>query len=595
VIGAGITAYLCGIAIVRTYLAEVASLVGYGLLLAGIYVTSRQPGQAVSSVPVLQGGCMKAATESLREALLRRLTQNLPSDALVLCADGDDRPELIVVDRTYGLVVVGIDTTGHDPAAREPFSRLNRRVAGLRLEVPVVERFRPHRLVLFGDHPDALIPPARAGPLRALGFADIEQGNWLELLEPRPPEPADLEALRSALAPSLVFKVRSRRGVSDPGRSERRQQQVALDAQQSAAATIPVYDILLLSGPPGSGKTLVLAGRAKYLAALHPDWRIVLLCYNRALVPYLCSLVDGLPNVGVTTFGKFSHAMGHKISLDGAEHAEADLAAAKAKGIKRIVDALLIDEAQDFDDAWVEFALETVRPGRGGTVLSGDERQALYRDASRRRAPVGRRVMHLQLERSYRSTRQILEAAASTLADRERLSCQDALDGQPVELIWASTWDDQARAAAWEIRRMIDHGEREPQDIAVLITQWRGTVGRLRNALESAKVPYIVIDRSNAVTFDPRSPEVKIMTVHASKGYEFDVVMLLGLEALPRPPDDDKDRDQEACHRGRVGFVGMTRARDQLLVTYTRDTPYLDRLRRCSSISASTWPDDYEV
>ena len=538
---------------------------------------------------------MKAATEPLREMLLRHLTQNLPSDALVVCADGDDRPELIVVDRTYGLVVVNIDTTGYDPAAREPFSRLNRRVADLRLEVPVVERFRPHRLVLFGNHPGALIPPLPSGPPRALGLADIERGNWLERLEPRPPEPADLDALRSALAPALVFRIRSRRGVSDPGRSERRQQQVALDAQQSAAATIPADGVLLLSGPPGSGKTLVLAGRARYLAALHPDWRIVLLCYNKALVPYLCSLVDGLPNVGVTTFGKFSYAMGHKISLDSAEQAEADLVAAKAKGIKRIVDALLIDEAQDFDDAWVNFALETVRPGRGGTVLSGDDKQALYRDASHPRVLAGRQVTHLQLERSYRSTRQILEAAASTLADHEPLACKDALDGQPVELIWAPTWDDQARAAAWEIRRMIDQGEREPHDIAVLITQWRGTVGRLRSALESARVPYLIIDRSNAATFDPRSPEVKIMTVHASKGYEFDVVVLFGLEALPSATDDDKDRDQQARHRGSVGFVGMTRARDQLLVTYTRDTPYLDRLRRCSSVSSSTWPDDYEV
>ena len=538
---------------------------------------------------------MKAATEPLREMLLRQLTQNLPSDALVLCADGGDRPELIVVDRTYGLVVVDIDTTGYDPAAREPFSRLNRQVADLRLEVPVVERFRPHRLVLFGDHPDALIPSSRKGSARALGLADIDRGNWLERLEPRPPEPVDLDALRSALAPTLVFRVRSRRGVSDPGRSERRKEQVALDAQQSAAATIPVDDILLLSGPPGSGKTLVLAGRAKYLAALHPDWRIAFLCYNKALVPYLCSLVDGLPNVGVTTFGKFSYAMGYKISLDGAEQAKADLAAAKAKGIKRIVDALLIDEAQDFDDAWIGFALETVRLGRGGTVLSGDERQALYRDASHPRVLTGRRVTHLQLERSYRSTRQILEAAASTLTDREPLACKGAMDGQPVELIWAPTWDDQARAAAWEIRRMIDHGMREPQDIAVLITQWRGTVGRLRAALESAGVPHLVIDRNNAAAFDPGSPEVKIMTVHASKGYEFDVVVLFGLEALPSPTGGDQDRGQREPGRGSVGFVGMSRARDQLLVTYSRDTPYLDRLRRCSGVASSTWPDDYEV
>ena len=186
-----------------------------------------------------------AAADPLRVMLLRRLTQNLPTNALVLCADGDDRPDLIVVDSTYGLVVVDIDTTGCHPTAREPFSRLNRKVNDLRLGVPVVERFRLHRLVLFGECPDALIPRPQMALPRALGLADIERGDWLEQLEPRPPKPADLDQLRSALAPTLVFRVRSRRGVSDPGRADRHRRRVELDAQQAAAATIPVDDVLM--------------------------------------------------------------------------------------------------------------------------------------------------------------------------------------------------------------------------------------------------------------------------------------------------------------------------------------------------------------
>ena len=31
---------------------------------------------------------------------------------------------------------------------------------------------------------------------------------------------------------------------------------------------------------------------------------------------------------------------------------------------------------------------------------------------------------------------------------------------------------------------------------------------------------------------------MKIMTVHAAKGYEFDVVVMFGLEALPNPPEN---------------------------------------------------------
>jgi hypothetical protein len=536
-----------------------------------------------------------AGAQTLREMLLNQLTQALPVDALALCADGKDRPDLIVADPTYGLIVIDIDTATSDPTAHDPFLKLNRKVADLRLTVPVVEHFRPHRLVLFSSYPGELVSPSQSGTPRALGLADIEQGDWLKRLEPRTPEPADLEALRSALAPTLVFRIRSRSGTSDPGRADRRQWQVALDAQQGAAATIPVTDVLVLSGPPGSGKTLVLAGRAKHLATLHPDWRIALLCFNNALVPYLRSLVDGYPNVAVTTFGKLAYAMGHKISLDNSEQADADLGAARARGIHPVLDALLIDEAQDFHDAWIGFALETVRSDRGGTVLAGDERQAIYRDTSQSRPLVGREVTHLQLERSYRSTAQILEAASTTQPDRELLSDREALDGEPVELIWASTWDEQAAAAAWEIRRMIDLGERKPRDIAVLITQRQGALRRLRTALERVGVPYLVVDRTNAASFDVFSPDVKLMTVHSAKGYEFDVVVLFGLEALPSPVGDDPERDRETARRGTVGFVGMTRARDLLLVTYTRDNPYLDRLGRCPSVRSSTWPDDFEV
>jgi superfamily I DNA/RNA helicase len=365
---------------------------------------------------------------------------------------------------------------------------------------------------------------------------------------------------------------------------------LVLDAQQAVAAKLPVEDVLMLSGPPGSGKTLVLAGRAKYLADQHPEWRIVLLCYNNSLVPYLKSLVDGYPNVAVSTFGKFYPSLGHRMSLSDPEQATADLAEARTRGIDKAIDAVLIDEAQDFEDAWLGLVLDALRPGRGGAVLAGDERQALYRDAGTPRGLEGRRTSHLQLERSYRSTREILDAARITLDGRYDVATSGALAGEPVDLIWAQSWDDQAAAMAWEISHMIGPGKRAPQDIAVLVTTRAGTLRRVQAALESASVPHHVVTRENAASFDVTSPEVKVMTVHAAKGHEFDVVLLFGLEALPDPA-----KDAEAAARATVGFVGMTRARDQLLITYTRGNPYVERLRKCASVKSSVWPDDYEV
>jgi UvrD-like helicase C-terminal domain/AAA domain len=537
---------------------------------------------------------MKDVTEPLRETLLRQLAQSLPAESLTIFASDSSRPDVIVTDETYGVIVIDIDTAGHDATSREPIARLNQKVANLRTEISAVEGVRPHRLVLYGAHQDSLIDPTGGTAPRALGLADIERGDWLEQLESRPLDPADLSELRSALAPALCFEIHARRGVVDPGQSERRQHQIMLDAQQAAAATAPVDDVLMLTGPPGSGKTLVLAGRAKYLAAQHPSWRIVILCYNNALLPYLRQLVGGHPNVEVTTFAKFTRGEGHVIALDDDATAAGHLSRARRKGVSQTVDALLVDEGQDFRDAWIGFAIETLRKRRGGIVIACDERQALYRSASLSRAFAGRQVIHLGLERSYRSTLQILEVASTTQPKHEPLRRDEALDGQPVELIWAASWNEQAAAAAWEIRQLIDSGERQPEDIAVLVTQRKGTVWRLTAAFAEADIPHLVIDRTNADSFDSRSPEVKIMTVHGAKGYEFDVVVLFGLEAIPDPLAPG-GRDQDGGQRGNVAFVGMTRARDLLLVTWTRTNAHLDRLSLCPSVSSCTWPDDYEV
>ena len=137
---------------------------------------------------------------------------------------------------------------------------------------------------------------------------------------------------------------------------------------------------------------------------------------------------------------------------------------------------------------------------------------------------------------------------------------------------------------------MVADGHRKPGDIAVLVTQRRGTLGRLRAALDAEAIPYEVIDHTNVAQFDPAAPTVKLLTVHSGKGHEFPVVVLLGLEALP------VGGDAEARQRERVGFVGTTRAKDQLLISYTRQNPYLERLIALGDdIRRWTWPDDYEV
>jgi superfamily I DNA/RNA helicase len=69
---------------------------------------------------------------------------------------------------------------------------------------------------------------------------------------------------------------------------------------------------------------------------------------------------------------------------------------------------------------------------------------------------------------------------------------------------------------------------------------------------------------------DPRAEAITLLTLHGAKGLEFDVVFLAGCERglLPlRLPGSGPLIAADAAEERRLLFVGMTRARDRLLLT----------------------------
>jgi ATP-dependent DNA helicase UvrD/PcrA len=83
---------------------------------------------------------------------------------------------------------------------------------------------------------------------------------------------------------------------------------------------------------------------------------------------------------------------------------------------------------------------------------------------------------------------------------------------------------------------------------------------------------------SDAEFWDARADRVSLLTLHAAKGLEFAVVFIVGLEdgLLPLRWDE---AEEEVAEERRLFYVGMTRAKDRLILSHARQRLWRGRVR----------------
>ncbi|MBE0534238.1 MAG: UvrD-helicase domain-containing protein [Phycisphaerae bacterium] len=75
---------------------------------------------------------------------------------------------------------------------------------------------------------------------------------------------------------------------------------------------------------------------------------------------------------------------------------------------------------------------------------------------------------------------------------------------------------------------------------------------------------------SDTDAYEPESGKVSLMTLHAAKGLEFDAAFIIGLEEGILPHERSLEFSQDIEEERRLFFVGMTRARSRLHISYAR-------------------------
>jgi DNA helicase-2/ATP-dependent DNA helicase PcrA len=154
---------------------------------------------------------------------------------------------------------------------------------------------------------------------------------------------------------------------------------------------------------------------------------------------------------------------------------------------------------------------------------------------------------------------------------------------------------------AIERTRYLDYLKEDPQtyeerrsNLAELVTKAAESEKPLSQFLEELTL------RSAAEESAPAEEAVKLMTLHSSKGLEFTVVFLVGMEEDLFPHINVKDDPETLEEERRLCYVGMTRAKEYLYLTAARSrflwgTPRLMRPSRFLSEIPSEYLQSYST
>lgn len=375
-----------------------------------------------------------------------------------------------------------------------------------------------------------------------------------------------------------------------------------MDLQQEQTARALGEGHRVIHGSAGSGKTMILIFRAQQLAAAaRADQPILVLCYNRALAQRIDAMLRARgvdERVVVRTFHAWCSDMVRSYQLNqprGQRNTDAyyeELAGNVQRALESGLvpsgqyTALLIDEAHDFQDAWLQMACKLVTPATNSLLILYDDAQSIYQQKRRKFnfASVGieARGRTSVLKLNYRNTAEVLALAMQCAqglltnkaeTEEEMQTVRPASAGRrgplPV-LLEATNARQEADLIAERITVALADGT-ALGDIAILC-RIKKHMDLIEQALARNGIQCQSMNAPDFRSFDWTEASVKLITLHSAKGLEFPLVFIAGLDAMPFM---NEPMDEEV----RLLYVGMTRATERLVVSTAGPSPMVHRVK----------------
>ncbi|NIM99397.1 MAG: AAA family ATPase [candidate division Zixibacteria bacterium] len=417
---------------------------------------------------------------------------------------------------------------------------------------------------------------------------------------------SELDLVKDVLWPEVWIDLPVRKGA---GKTRFQTEVMRLDELQARLALKLKHGHQIVKGPPGSGKTLVLIKRCSQLKKREPSaQRVLFVCYNIVLVSYLKRLLmeNGVgvgDDVEVRHFfdlcSKILDDKGIKYSGEGPEYFQfyIDLALETVEaGSSRLesFDAIFVDEAQDFDEKMIKVVMGLLKP-KGDLLIAQDTYQDIYRRRSSwKELGIQAKGRSRYLRNVYRSTREIFEFTQQFIGEnvdadsqKARFPFESALRGPEPELKPFSNYEELVRFVIDDISNEIKQGEFKRAEIAVIYDdkiyspegiQYASSdvPKRLVAGLEAKGIPanWVSEDVRAKEEFDITTDQVSVISIHSSKGLDYDLVYLVGVD---RHEVEDVNRDQLI----KTVYVAMTRAKYRLVIPYVAENDLTTRMKQC--------------
>ncbi len=376
-----------------------------------------------------------------------------------------------------------------------------------------------------------------------------------------------------------------------------------LDEEQEKLARELGEGHRLIFGVAGSGKTVLLIARARILAKRHPDWKFLILCYNKLLKKQIFNMLnpqDYDADITISTFHSWARnyilnaddefsSLYHEANKKAKEEDKKDdffqefvpkilNQMIKSQGENQLpYDAILIDEAQDFEKVWFEPIMQLLNPDTNSLLITCDGLQGIYARKRFTWSSIGiqARGRVKRFDKSYRIpieigiiAQKILPKNITNLIGQfdEFMSTKQFIGNHgTVEIFVSDTREDEYIKLVEKIARSL----KSPQEILVLF--------KLNMKKINYKHPFFDYLKSHNIKwkdlqdYNYESPGLVIGTLYGTKGLESDTIIIPELDTY----NSNQDRQ--------LLYVGITRSRKKLVLSANKSTKLIKLLEPHSS------------